>query len=579
MLTESPTRVDFGSSAPLSRPAKSKSSHGVFAIGRSSVLTISEWAVAVLGSLVTFVLLIVHGAHAGALWRDECAAVHLAQMPSFSEIARNFQHEAFPLLFPATLRAFITMFGASDLAMRCLGIAVGIALIGAVWIAARAVHGRPPLISIALLGLNSTFLVWGTSVRGYGIGCVLIVIAFASFVRLLEQPSPKRIVLTTLASLVAVQCLLHNLVLIVAFALSASAIALAQGRPRQMITYLAILSISMASFIPYIGPYSSGSAWSMVVEFPVTARLLWNQFNAAMGNPHPALAILWYAGFVIALTAALRQFMIQRPPAQAATAKPVLWFGLVVLATSLFGYYEFLSLLSYLPRSWYYLALLAVIAVTLDLVASAGSREPFLRIARVLLCAVAFIILPFNSWAKISERQTNIDLVAHEVENSASASDLIVIAPWLYAISFEHYYQGSTPCLTLPSMTDVRIHRYDLYHEKMRSPHPIDDVLNQIQLTLQAGHKVWIVGGIKLSPSGRPHRVLSATTSPAVGWDNVDYTESWLEEMGTFVRAHAEQGHHVSLPGTTRINDFENVPLFVVEGWNNERSVESGAGP
>ena len=60
----------------------------------------SEWAVAIALSIVAISLHALRMGHAGALWRDEAGAVQLAMMPMAREILQNFQHEAFPILFP-----------------------------------------------------------------------------------------------------------------------------------------------------------------------------------------------------------------------------------------------------------------------------------------------------------------------------------------------------------------------------------------------------------------------------------------------------------------------------------------------
>ena len=60
----------------------------------------SQWVVAIVLSIVVIVFHALRMSHAGALWRDEAGAVQLAMMPMAREILQNFQHEAFPILFP-----------------------------------------------------------------------------------------------------------------------------------------------------------------------------------------------------------------------------------------------------------------------------------------------------------------------------------------------------------------------------------------------------------------------------------------------------------------------------------------------
>ena len=508
-------------------------------------------------------LLVVRATHAGALWRDECAVVNLARMPSVADIVRNFQHEAFPVPFPILIRAYTNVFGDGDIALRCFGITAGIALLGALWFSAYTAGRGPPLISLALLGLNTTFLFWGTTVRGYGLGSALIILAFSSVASVMIKASPARIILAAVVSVAAVQCLVHNLALIFALVAAAAIVSLLRHDPKRLIIFLGIFGLCLISFIPYLNAYSS--SWSQVVEFPVTFRLVWNQFNFALGNPSPAIAWLWHLACIATLFVSIRQLYRLRF-SKLTPDWDLLLFGSIAIILAPVVYYEFLQTLSYLTRSWYFLALLSVLAVTVDCLAAALISATWFRIGRLIFALIALIVLPINAWPKIVERQTNIDIVAKKVTELAKPADLIVVAPWLYGISFNRYYRGQTPWITLPSIRDLRVHRYDLFREKILSPNPIDDVLEKVHQTLAAGNRVWFVGGIKTPPKGRPP--LSPPHSPngSVGWDNVDFSESWLEQLGVFVRTHSEHGQTISLPSEA-VNNFEDLPLVVVDGW------------
>jgi hypothetical protein len=533
-------------------------------VTRPDFLKRAELSLAVLLSATALFLLIVRATHAGALWRDECAVVNLARMSTLADIARNFQHEAFPLPFPILVRGYTNVVGTSDLALRCFGIAAGTALLCTLWFSAHLIGRGPPTVSLALVGLNTTFLCWGTTVRGYGFGSALIVLAFGLLVSAMLNPSRTRVIAAAIISIAAVQCLVHNLALIFALVVSAVVVALARHDLKRLIIFLGIFGLCMISFIPYLNAYSS--SWSQVVEFPVTFRLLWNQFNFALGNPNPAIAWLWHFACIATLFISIRQLYRLRV-SKLAPDWDLLLFGSLAIILVPAVYYEFLQTLSYLTRSWYFLALLSVLAVTVDCLASALFSLTWFRIGRLVFALIALIVLPINGWPKIIERQTNIDIVAKKVTELAKPADLIVVAPWLYGISFSRYYHGQTPWITLPTISDLRIHRYDLFHEKILSPNPIDDVLEKIRQTLTAGNRVWFVGGIKLPPKGRPPLAPPHSPNGSAGWDNVDFSESWLEQLGVFVRTHSEHGQTVSLASNAPINNFEDVPLVVVGGW------------
>src|SRR5689334_18636451 len=97
-----------------------------------------------LGGLAVACLL-VRAVHAGALWRDEAAVVRLATLPSLGELLELFPHEAFPPPFPLFVRAFAALCGSGDAALRAFGATVGLAILGALWVNARATARALPV--------------------------------------------------------------------------------------------------------------------------------------------------------------------------------------------------------------------------------------------------------------------------------------------------------------------------------------------------------------------------------------------------------------------------------------------------
>jgi hypothetical protein len=143
------------------------------------------------------------------------------------------------------------------------------------------------------------------------------------------------------------------------------------------------------------------------------------------------------------------------------------------------------------------------------------------------------------------------------------------VSPWQLGISLNRYYQGETRWVTLPLITDHRIHRYDLFKAKMISSAPIDDVLDLISHTLRSGNRVWFVGGISLLRDGEAALSLPPAPNSKFGWNNITYMGSWIQQLSAFIRAHATQGMSASPPATRPVNIVEDVPLVVVQGWRD----------
>ena len=203
-------------------------------------------------------------------------------------------------------------------------------------------------------------------------------------------------------------------------------------------------------------------------------------------------------------------------------------------------------------------------AGAIDLLSGILARAQWIRIARLLFAIAALLLLPFMPWKGAQERLTDIDLVAHKLEQEASRDDLIVLNPWNFAPSFYRYYHGLTPWITVPTMSEHRIHRYDLMKSKTMEVDPLNDVRSAIQQTLQSYHRVWIVGGALPPDENMPR--LGPAPNPYFGW--AGYMNFWSMELGSFLNQHAATGMVVieRMPG---VNDGENVPLLVAQGWQD----------
>src|SRR4051812_46284551 len=134
-----------------------------------SRLEISEWLIAIALTAFALTLHFVRIRYAGPLWRDEIAALNLARMESWGDIWRYFPHEAFPLLFPAILRAYTSPLGTSNFALRIFGFLVAAMFLGIIWTNARLTRRHLPLVTLTLIGTSPLFLIWGDTIRAYGL--------------------------------------------------------------------------------------------------------------------------------------------------------------------------------------------------------------------------------------------------------------------------------------------------------------------------------------------------------------------------------------------------------------------------
>jgi hypothetical protein len=527
------------------------------------ILSLAELFSAVLLSVLMLFFLGVRAIHAGPLWRDEAATLQLAQMPALSDVAKNFPHEAFPLPFPLLIRTFAALFGASDASLRGFGLIVGVAILAAAWLNSRAPGGRGPLLFLALFGLNATFITWGTSLRGYGLGCVFLLLTLGLSARAIRQPTTPNAFLATIAAIASTQIMVNAIPVIAAIAVSAFVVLFFQRRFRQAMLVCICAAICGLSFLPYANAYLNAD-WNVVLKYPATFFSLWEKFQLALGEPSMLAGLFWCAAVLLIITGAICRWWTLRRE-KAGGEADLLLFLIAVSLLSIFAYCAFLKILSYATRPWYYLPLLCVIAGAIDLISGLLTRVQVIRIARVVLALAALSFLPFTLWKRAHERLTNIDVVAHKLEAEASPHDLIVVNPWHFAPSFYRYYHGATPWITVPTMSEHRIHRYDLMKSKMMELAPLSDVREAIRQTLESDNRVWIVGGARPPDENVPSS-LGPAPNPELGWKG--YMSFWSIELGSFLNAHVIEGKVVLEP-MAGVNSNENVPLLVARGWQD----------
>ncbi|HEX3131248.1 MAG TPA: hypothetical protein VH394_28185, partial [Thermoanaerobaculia bacterium] len=480
--------------------------------------------------------------HAGALWRDEAAAVQLATLPTIGEVFDRFPHEAFPMLFPLTVRAWVAMTGGSDLALRAMGMIVGLAILAALWLNARRA-GTVPLVSVALLGFHPFFLTYGDSVRGYGLGTLMILLTFGAYARLVKNPDRKSILSTAIAAVLSVHLLLHNSALLLGIGSAAAAAGVIRKQWKVTIAALGVGLLAALTLLPYMGPLTAARSWNVVVQEKIGPGTILEAVGNTLGQPG-----LW----ALFLLAGLGVAIFRRENL----------FPLLVIPAVIAAQYGLFLVLGYSPRIWYFLPLMAVVASALDQLLAAPIR--ILRIAvPAAATLVALLLLP-AAYKSAQVRMTNADTAAQVLTTQAGPRDLILVNPWFVGISFGRYYQGSAPWKTLPDLPDHRMHRYDLLMERMKSEAPIADVLEAVQRTLASGGRVWVAGSLQAPPPGKePPRLGPAPGGSPWGWQDAPYSISWTMQLGAFLRDHAVRGGEVEVPAPGPVSDFERLRVHV----------------
>jgi hypothetical protein len=526
----------------------------------------AEWLVAILLSATVLFLLIVRSTHAGGLWRDECDSLELARLPTFADVLHNLKFTSFPILFPTIVRVFTSLFGTSDASLRCFGFLVGAALLGVAWFNTRTSHGDVPLILPALIGLNITFLTAGTWIRGYGLGSVLVMLAFGLTGLFVARPTILRLVAMFVCDAAAMQCLYFTAALVPALLLAAFAICILRRQTKWALALCLIAAICAVSYVPKILTYFDIRDWAVALQRPTSPSELWEEFKLACGEPAPFALFGWLAILSLSILGAAWK-CATRWRSESAGKSNLLLFGSLTIVLAVPMYFVFLWRLHNIPETRYYIALLCLLAAAAQLIIGILCQFNWTRIARLIVVIAITSVLPIFAWPKITERETNLDLLAKGLQQYAHPEDLIIVNRWFLAPGFSWYYNGPARWMTLPELSDKRIHRYDLLKAKMESWDAIADIRSAISQTLQSGNRVWLVGGAQLAQQNTP-LVLAPSPDPQFGRDSGIYDYAWATQLGAFLQQHVMEGELVLSPAKG-INSNENVPLLIARGWRD----------
>lgn len=531
---------------------------------REKHLRRSDWILAFSITAAAVFLHLVFLEHAGGLWRDEAGVVKLATLPTLGETWTYLGHESCPLFFPVAVHCWsATGFGGADFGLRGYGLIVGLLLLGAVWFNGWALTRSVPLISLGLLATNITVIRWGDSLRAYGTGSVLMLLAVGCMWRFVVFPSRWRWVLALLAALASVQCLFQNSFLLLAVCLAGAAVCWRRKDLRNGAAVLAVGLLAACSMIPYLRIIREGKGWSVLSQTGFLPGLVWQNLSNALALAAPWTKWLWLGLGLLVLLCRVKTFR----PGEVSKDSPETSVGLYattafVAGTILFFIYLWLAALP--TQVWYYLPLMTFAAVCLD--AALAGRFACCQIWRwVFLCLM--VVVPFGKTVQsVQCRQTNMDLIAATLHEQAGPDDLILVHPWYYGISFDRYFRGTTPWMTIPDLDDHRFHRYDLFKVKMQMENPMQPVLDKIASTLRSGHRVWIVGGIPFVKT--PPAELGPAPNRIYGWLDEPYSQVWGADTGYFLNRHAQQAQVIPVEPANCVSDFENLPVMMVTGWH-----------
>jgi hypothetical protein len=523
-----------------------------------------EWGASLVLTATAVYLITIATIRAGGLWRDEASTIGVATSPRIVDVWHRLQFDSFPLPAMLLMRGIINLVGANnDLALRVLGFCCALGVIATLWFAALQLRSAPPLLSLALLGVNPAFARWATSVRPTALGMIAAVLAAITIWRFVTRPNTTRWTIAIVAAVVSVQVSFFNASALFAMCTAGAVVSLLRKDSHSAIRGILVGAVAALSLAPYAVTARSVSPW--IEWMQRVPRFTTGRFFAMLDQSFGPTSLVAFMLFLVlfaagVLRAALILIRPTNPPIAEARKELIVYSGITVLVSAL-GLFLFLRVLRYRTEPWYYLGFLALAAVFLNCALFGSERS---AVTRILGIATSLILLAAqipSAQQIATTRVTNVDVAARNLSREAQSDDFILVYEWYYGITFNRYYGGRARWITIPPVADHSTHNFDIPEAELQTDPPsrLGQVMGDLDLTLHRGKRILIV-------------------TPNAFWDSAlirtgemhpvgKYHIAWMKTIGQFLRAHADTITQVPFDNGDAITGYEDVEIFSARGW------------
>jgi hypothetical protein len=409
---------------------------------------------------------------------------------------------------------------------------------------------------------NSGLVIWGDSLRGYGVASILLVGFVSCLVGLMARPdSWWRWTFAATTALLAVHALYQSAFLILVMLGVGAGLPAARGNWRLALRFAAIGIPAALSLLIYVQSIQAAQAWWALQKSGFVAEWVLGNLVGCLAAP-----LSWWGYVWLGLGAlALRELWCHWPLKRGFGAD-IQIFSVLSFLLSPIAFLMFVAWSGLPTQVWYFVPLLVVLAVCLDLALADWVQRHVRWIAGVGLLLLALSFAP--ALQQVRQRMTNVDLMAAQLATSGESGDLIVISPWYVGVTFARYYEGKTPWRTVPPLADYRMQRFDLLREQMLADHPMSAVLQEIRQVLERGNRLFLVGWYQFPPASSPPPAdLPKPPNLATGWNEVPYEDQWGAQVGHLINSHALVVTNLPPSTSAPVSPYENFQVVVAVGF------------
>lgn len=451
----------------------------------------------------------------GGLWRDECTFLFTLELPTTAAMLDFLRlQDSHPPLHYLLSRAWMTLFGNTETAAVAFPLLLGVALVPAIYlVGARLLGPRTGLLAAAFVTLSPGLGEVATLVRPYAFMALICLATVAALWRSLSSGKPHDWAIYSVVTLAMI--LGHNWAWLVwgSQMLAVGGWVLSgQGRPPRTVLTEYILActaivVGYAWWFPVMfeqlahaghSPFHQGTGVALLVTF---LRHLGQYLDVVYGcgghRPlHVVTVLMVFATGIAFVPLAGRM----RPTTDERLA---LWILLAVPVFSFAAAYVLSAKNNLLIGHCFPIVTPCVLLLLAHAVVVGSDAWPgrarAVELGAVLLVAVVMA----KGWFSLANSaKSNAREIAAFVTQHARADDLVIVAPIFLASSFNYYFRLPNEQLDYPEAGRHGEVSFNDMGKRMAAPEALQAARSAITRARRDGRRVWLVSGLRTTPSG-----------------------------------------------------------------------------
>jgi hypothetical protein len=435
----------------------------------------------------------------GGLSCDEAYCVNIVQATSWSRMFTYIVEDGNAPLIYVIYRLWSTVFGTTDFAFRILAVFIASALAPVAYVIFRKQLGHGSALQLAvLLALCPPLVQFGVLVRGYGLLPLLSLLVTWQLMRIIDQPTVRRLSIYCL--LIAATVYLHHW-----------GAMLALGHATLMVVGLICKWWSREVFVRWLVAASVAALlyapWAVIVAKqlrqdvspwilkPSLVECLFLTPVEAVAGYREKYAILLYWNILWANVAYWCSLLI---PVTINTGNVVFlsrpW---QIITASGIAFAAIISQIRSIWRDRYLVAFSPIILLLYTVTAGKLFRQAPPWVAFCLPLAIWLITWIPQLWYFHNYPESSAWVLAEQVGKSADPhKDLVVVSFQAVAPQINRYIPENVRVVSTPDLERVMIFRWVGINERIRDDAKLLELVKLMKATLDAGGAVWVIESV-----------------------------------------------------------------------------------